>query len=234
MGKRLSLLVAPTVVVFLLVAFNFSAGLATNYYSEQTDFIETFVPLTGHSWDHDDIESCIYREDGVDNAYYVWTKLSVQKWRQALRDYTGNQEGWNITARSVKSQAELESCDIKVYIYDKYSHFPDYPAQTGAYTSVKFRNGNDNNNNNNLDVRIYLSPLVLHGDGKTEIKLPSYAFRNTAVHELGHALGLGHMHSQKGYLMSPQFDFWEESEQLPITTLELDALVKAYGTDGFG
>jgi hypothetical protein len=234
MGKKLSLLVAFT-VVFLLVSFNFSAGLAANYYSEQTDFAETFVPLTGRSWDQDDIESCIYEEDSVDNAYYVWTKLSVQKWRQALQDYTGNQEAWNITARSVKSQAELESCDIKIYIYDKYSHFPDYPAQTGAYTSVKLRDGNDNNNNNNnLDARIYLSPLVLHGDGKTEIKLPSYAFRNSAVHELGHALGLGHMHSQKGYLMSPQFDFWEESEQLPITTLELDALVKAYRTDGFG
>jgi hypothetical protein len=234
MGKKLSLLVAFT-VVFLLVSFNFSAGLAANYYSEQTDFAETFVPLTGRSWDQDDIESCIYEEDSVDNAYYVWTKLSVQKWRQALQDYTGNQEAWNITARSVKSQAELESCDIKIYIYDKYSHFPDYPAQTGAYTSVKLRDGNDNNNNNNnLDARIYLSPLVLHGDGKTEIKLPSYAFRNSAVHELGHALGLGHMHSQKGYLMSPQFDFWEENEQLPITTLELDALVKAYGTDGFG
>ncbi len=161
MGKKLSLLVAPT-VVFLLVAFDFSAGLAANYYySEQIDFTETFVPMTGHSWDQDEIESCIYREDGVDNVYYVWTKLSVQKWRQALQDYTGNQEGWNITARSVKSQAELESCDIKVYIYDKYNHFPDYPAQTGAYTSVKFRDGNDNNNNNNnnLDVQIYLSLL---------------------------------------------------------------------------
>jgi hypothetical protein len=234
LGKKLSLLVAPT-TVFLLIAFDFSPGLAGNYYSEQTDFTETFVPMTGHSWDQDDIESCIYREDDVDNRYYVWTKLSVQKWRQALQDYTGNQEGWNITARFVKSQAELESCHIKVYIYDKYSHFPDYPAQTGAYTSVKFRDDkDDDNNNNNLDVRIYLSPLVLHGDGKTEIKLPSYAFRNSAVHELGHALGLGHMHSQKGYLMSPQFDFWEESQQLPITTLELDALVKAYGTDGFG
>ena len=125
--------------------------------------------------------------------------------RQALQEYTGNQEGWNITARFVKSQADLESCDIKVHIYDKYSHFPDYPAQTGAYTSVKFREGNDDNNINNLDVRIYLSPLVLHGDGKTEIKLPSYAFRNSAVHELGHTLGLGHMHSQKGYLMSPRY-----------------------------
>jgi Matrixin len=239
MGYKLSLLVAPT-VVFLLIAFNFSAGLATNYYSEQTDFRETFVPMTGHIWDQHDIESCIYIEDGVDDAYYVWTKLSVQKWRQALQDYTGNQQGWNITARFVKFQAELESCDIKVYIYGKYSHFPDFPAQTGAYTSVKFRDGNDYNNNDdnnsskNLDVRIYLSPVVLHGDGKNEIKLPSYAFRNSAVHELGHALGLGHMQSQKGYLMSPQFDFWEESEQLPITTLELDALVKAYGTDGFG
>jgi hypothetical protein len=41
------------------------------------------------------------------------------------------------------------------------------------------------------------------------------------------------MELQKGYLMSPQFDFWEKNEQLPITRLELDALVKAYGTDGF-
>jgi hypothetical protein len=42
------------------------------------------------------------------------------------------------------------------------------------------------------------------------------------------------MQSQKGYLMSPQFDFWKENDQLPITTLELKALVKIYGTDGFG
>jgi hypothetical protein len=33
--------------------------------------------------------------------------------------------------------------------------------------------------------------------------------------------------------MSPQFDFWEEKDQLPITTLELHALIKTYGTDGF-
>jgi hypothetical protein len=42
------------------------------------------------------------------------------------------------------------------------------------------------------------------------------------------------MQSEKGYLMSPQFDFWEEDDQLPITTLELDALIEKYGTDGFG
>jgi hypothetical protein len=125
MCKKLSLL-ALTAVVFLLIAFNFSPGLAAKYYSEQTDFTETFVPMTRHSWDKDDIESCIYKEDGVDNAYFVWTKLSVQKWRQALQEYTGNPEEWNITARFVKSDAELESCDIKVYIYDKYSDFPDY------------------------------------------------------------------------------------------------------------
>jgi hypothetical protein len=234
MCKKLSLL-AFTIVV-LLTTFNFSPGLAAKYYSEQTDFAETFIPMTRYSWDKDDIESCIYREDGVDNAYYVWTKLSVQRWRHALQEYTGNQEEWNITARFVKSETELESCAIKIYIYDKYLDFPDYPAQTGAYTSVTFKDGGgeeEENNNNNLDLRIYLSPLVLHGDGETEISLPSYAFRNSAVHEVGHVLGLGHMQLQKGYLMSPQFDFWEMSEQLPITTLELDALVQAYGTDGF-
>jgi hypothetical protein len=230
MCKKLSLL--ALIVVLLLIAFNFPLGLAAKYYSEQTDFTETFVPMTRQSWDKDDIESCVYREDGVDNAYYAWTKLSVQMWRQALQEYTGNQEEWNITAIFVKSVAELESCDIKIYIYDKYSDFPDYPAQTGAYTSLTFKDGSGRDNN--LDLRIYLSPLVLHGDGETEINLPSYAFRNSAVHEIGHVLGLGHMQLQKGYLMSPEFDFWETSQQLPITTLELDALVKVYGTDGFG
>ena len=221
-------------VVFILITFNFPPGLAAKYYSEQTDFTETFVPMTRHSWDKDYIESCVYKEDGVDNAYYVWTKLSVQKWRQALQEYTGSQEEWNITARFVGYDAELESCDIKIYIYDKYSDFPDYPAQTGAYTSMTFKDGaGGQEENNNCDLRIYLSPLVLHGDGETEINLPSYAFRNSAVHEVGHVLGLGHMRSQEGYLMSPHFDFWETNEQLPITTLELDGLVKAYGTNGF-
>ena len=233
MCKKLSALTHTVLVFFLLfVVFNFPSGFAAKYYSEQTDFRDNFVPMTMHNWYKDDIESCIYLEDEVENPYYVWTKLSVQKWRNALQEYTGNLQDWNITARFVKSEAEIESCDIKVYIYYKYSSFPDYPTQTGAYTSVKYKGGPGDNDS--LDVRIYLSPIVLHGDGETEINLPPYAFRNSAVHEMGHALGLGHMQLQKGYLMSPQFDFWERSEQLPITTLELDTLVKAYGTDGFG
>ena len=227
MCRKLSFL--ALIAAFLVFTFNFYPVVAARYYSEQTDFTETFVPMTRQIWDRDDLKSCIYKEDGINNSYYVWTKLAVQKWRQALREYTGNQEEWNITTHYVKSEAELKSCDIKFYIYDKYRNFPNYPAQTGAYTSMTFEEGE-----HNPDVRVYLSPLVLHGDGVTEINLPSYAFRNSAMHELGHVLGLGHMQLQKGYLMSPQFDFWEESDQLPVTTLELDALVKVYGIDGFG
>jgi hypothetical protein len=224
-------LLALTIVLSFFIAFNFSPGFAAKYYSEQSDFTETSVPVTKYSWDKDNIETCVYVEDGVANTYYVWTKLSVQKWRHALQEYTGNYLEWNITARFVKSEVDLELCDVKLYIYDNYRDFPDYPAQTGAYTSVGLGDGLENNHN--PDMRIYLSPVVLHGDGQTEINLPPYAFRNSAVHEIGHALGLGHMQSQKGYLMSPQFDFWQSSEQLPITTLELGALVKAYGIDGF-
>jgi hypothetical protein len=232
MCKGLSLLALTVVLFFVLsIDFTFSTVVAANYYSEQTDFTETSVPMTRYTWDKDNIESCIHMEEGIENAYYVWTKLSVQNWRHALQEYTGNHLEWNITAKFVKSEAELESCDVKVYIYDNYRDFPDYPSQTGAYTSVALRDGLGKNDN--LDVRIYLSPVVLHGDGQTEINLPPYAFRNSAVHEIGHVLGLGHMQSQKGYLMSPQFDFWQSSEQLPITTLELDALVRVYGLDGF-
>ena len=232
MCKGLSILALTVVLFFVLsIDFTFSTVVAANYYSEQTDFTETSVPMTRYTWDKDNLESCIHLEEGIENAYYVWTKLSVQNWRHALQEYTGNPLEWNITAKFVKSEAELELCDVKVYIYDNYRDFPDYPSQTGAYTSVALRDGLGKNDN--LDVRIYLSPVVLHGDGQTEINLPPYAFRNSAVHEIGHMLGLGHMQSQKGYLMSPQFDFWQSSEQLPITTLELDALVRVYGLDGF-
>ena len=232
MCKGLSLLALTVLLFFVLsIDFTFSTVVAANYYSEQTDFTETSVPMTRYTWDKDNIESCIHMEQGIENAYYVWTKLSVQNWRHALQEYTGNHLEWNITAKFVKSEAELELCDVKVYIYDNYRDFPDYPSQTGAYTSVALRDGLEKNDN--LDVRIYLSSVVLHGDGQTEINLPPYAFRNSAVHEIGHMLGLGHMQSQKGYLMSPQFDFWQSSEQLPITTLELDAIVRVYGLDGF-
>ena len=213
----------------LLVIANLSPALAAIYYEEQTNFTESSVPMARYNWNQDDIEGCIYKEDGVENSYYVWTKLAVQKWRQALREYTGNQEAWSFTARYIRSEAALESCDVKFYIYDTYKDFPGYPATTGAYTSVKFNEGGGD-----LDVRVYLSPLVLHGDGDTEIDLPTYAFRNSAVHEVGHVLGLGHTQSEKGYLMSPQFDFWEEDDQLPITTFELDALTEVYGDNGFG
>jgi len=212
-----------------LVAANLSPALAARYYAEQTDFTENTVPMANYRWDQEDIEGCIYKESGVENSYYVWTKMAVQKWRQALREYTSDQNAWSFTARYVKSQAELESCDVKFYIYDTYKDFPDYPAQTGAYTMVKF-----NTAGGSLDASVYLAPLVLHGDGETEIKLPSYAYRNSAVHEVGHVLGLGHMQSQKGYMMSPQFDYFEKKSQLPITTLELEVLVEEYGREGFG
>ena len=226
MYRKLSLFALAA--AFLVMSLNLSPALAAGYYADQTDFAESSVPVARYSWDQDSLEGCIYKEDGVDNSYYVWTKMAVQKWRQALREYTDNPDAWGFTARYVRSQAELESCDVKFYIYDTYKDFLDYPAQTGAYTSVKFDDGGGD-----LDARVYLAPLVLHGDGETEIDLPTYAFRNSAVHEVGHVLGLGHMQSEKGYLMSPQFDFWEEDDQLPITTLELDALVQVYGSDGY-
>jgi hypothetical protein len=223
--RRLPLFVLAAAAAFL--ASSFTPAIAATYYSDQTDFAEDSVPMAKYRWSESTLDGCIYKDDEVANSYYAWTKLAVQQWRQALREYTDDQQAWSISARYVKTQAELERCDVKIYIYGSYKDFPDYPAQTGAYTSVKFEGASE------PDARVYLSPFILHGDGETEIDLPSYAFRNSAVHELGHVLGLGHMQAVKGYLMSPQFDFWEESDQLPITTLELEALVQIYGADGF-
>jgi hypothetical protein len=123
--------------------------------------------------------------------------------------------------------AENSNCDFVIYIYDSYKDFPGYPSQSGAYTSTESNDGIA------TKAKVYLSPLVIHGDGVTEIDLPSYAFRNSAVHEVGHVLGLGHMRSIQGYLMSPQFDFIEQRDQHPITTLELAKLEAIYSSDGF-
>src|SRR5262245_26920496 len=132
----MKLLLLPLVVAMFLVTTSFSPAMAARYYEEQSDFTENLIPVANFRWDHDDIEGCIYKEDSVKNSYYVWTKLGVQKWRQALREYTGDEDAWNFTVRYVSSTTELESCDVKFYIYESYKDFPGYPNQTGAYTSA--------------------------------------------------------------------------------------------------
>ncbi|MCI0559623.1 MAG: matrixin family metalloprotease [Nitrososphaera sp.] len=222
-----SILLPSLAASLFFCSFNVVPALAATYYSEQTNFAESFAPPAGYSWSQGDIDACIYKDEDVSNSYYAWTKLAVQKWRQALREYTDSDQEWTVSAKYVTSKSLIESCDVKIYIFSTYKKFPDYPSQTGAYTSVRQEGGR-------MDSRVYLSPFVLHGDGKTELNLPSYAFRNSAIHEFGHVLGLGHMKSEKGYLMSPQFDFHDQDAEYPITTLELRALVRIYGDDGFG
>jgi matrixin len=223
----------PSLVGLILVLSAISIlpeiSLGARYYSPQTNFEESQMPVAPYGWNKENIHGCIFKEDGISNSYYVWAKLAVQNWRQALREYTEEPKVWNVTAHYIenKDQANKQDCDFVIYIYSTYLDFPDYPEQKGAYAAAEFTDDIIKN------VNVYLSPIVLHGDGITEIELPTYAFRNSAVHEIGHLLGLSHMQSPKGYLMSPQFDYWDEKDKMPITTLELSALTTKYGEDGF-
>lgn len=219
-----AVLAAP--LVALLVLFSLIPASASRYYADQEDFAETSVPKANYRWDAD-LQWCVYKEDGIAGKYYAWAKLAIHKWRMALKDYTEARTEWNMPIKRAISEEMPADCDVKVYIYNTYTDFPAYLEQTGAYTAVEYTNGIASS------ASVYMSPQVLHGDGKSVIDLPGYAFRNSAVHEVGHVLGLGHMAAPKGYLMSPMFDFWERTEQLPITTLELSTLTEIYGIDGF-
>jgi hypothetical protein len=222
-----ALLAAPLAALLILFSFIVPAS-ASRYYADQADFAETTVPKANYRWDANDLQWCVYKEDGIAGKYYTWAKLAIHKWRMALKDYTEARTEWNMPIkRAVSKEMPAAGCDVSVYIYDTYRDFPAYPEQTGAYTAVEYTNGVASS------ASVYMSPQVLHGDGKSVIDLPGYAFRNSAVHEVGHVLGLGHMAAPKGYLMSPMFDFWELTKQLPITTLELSTLTDVYGTDGF-
>jgi hypothetical protein len=214
------------IVAVTSVTTFFHAAEAALYYKQQTDYSETTVPTSGYIWG-DSLHICIFKQPGIKNSYYIWTKMAVQEWRQALREFTANQQGWGMTVRYSADESEMNGCNVRIHIYNSYKNFPGYPQQTGAYTAVEYTDGIAEMAN------VYLAPTVLHGDGKTEIKLPNYAYRNSAVHEMGHVLGLAHMAKEKGYLMSPVFDFFDNNDQLPITTLELSTLTKLYGSDGF-
>ncbi len=223
-----------TAALLLLFSFWVQPAAGARYYEQQQDFSESSVPKASYRWDKnndgDPLQWCVWKEKGVANKYYVWTKMAVQDWRRALEEYTGSEGGWDMSVRYAPQKSGMAGdagCDVRVYIYDTYKDFPGYPEQTGAYTAVKYTGGVA------MGATVYLSPRVLHGDGKSEIDLPGYAFRSSAVHEAGHVLGLGHMNAEKGYLMSPLFDFWEQKDQLPITTLELSALAEVYGSGGF-
>ena len=222
---RLIILVSLAGMILLLQDSS-RAAFAAQYYQEQTNFTENSIPSSPILYGHSTIAVCIAKDQSVSDSYYVWTKLAVQEWRQALREYTGNPSSWNIYAHYVPGQSPSGSCDIKVFILKSYKDFPGYPNETGAYTIIK-------RSPSSVDVQVYLSPTVLHANGVSEISLPSYAFRNSALHEFGHTLGLGHMKSLTGYLMSPAFDYWVQKQEMPITTLELDAIVNGYGEGGF-
>src|SRR5579884_4365796 len=97
------------------------------------------VPVTKYRSSPGPMDICIYKDNRIPNSYYVWTKLGVQKWRQALREYTGNQKAWDITAHYVKLMQDLGSCTVKVYIYTTYKAFPAYPNQPSAYTAIRYK-----------------------------------------------------------------------------------------------
>jgi hypothetical protein len=88
--------VVTATIVLASSAGSASLAEAAIYYEAQTDFSERTVPGSSYRWDKDQINGCIYKDDSVPNSYYVWAKLSVQNWRQALREYTGSADDWKV------------------------------------------------------------------------------------------------------------------------------------------
>ncbi|MEM3905971.1 MAG: matrixin family metalloprotease [Nitrososphaerota archaeon] len=175
------------------------------------------IELIGKEWNHDPLK--VYIKAPSDLVPHVLTALN--DWSSALEyasentvddsEISGDTDGiFDFTIVSSRKEA-----DIIITV--------ERGAAAGVLGMTLVY---DNNGDGYIDkVKI----MVKAGRG-----LDLADFRNVVRHEIGHALGLGHADDPND-LMYPTYDASAISEDIyPSSTLDINALLYIYYSDGFG
>jgi predicted Zn-dependent protease len=176
------------------------------------------IDLGQSKWHKDNLRVLLISDEGQSwwQSYFPnMTARAVQQWNDALDYYAQNYPQYsylaNIELTTTISNESLQDFDI--YIYFSPNVLISGVAALGE-TLVK-----SSNNGTILSANITLSAQ------SKVIDVTRQDYRDTTVHELGHALGLGHSNSSKDP-MYPYNDIL--SSNYAISTLDLYGLTVLY------